>query len=136
MEEVKKAKEAKKMKEVLKIENLVVEVEGKRILDGVNLLVNEGEIHVLMGKNGTGKSTLMYTIMGHPDYEIVDGKIFFMGKDITEMETYERARLRYILVISKSRRNSRYKNFGFFKIYKDKSFGRKDNSNEFCVKSC
>ena len=58
MEEVKKAKEAKKMKEVLKIENLVVEVEGKRILDGVNLLVNEGEIHVLMGKMVQGNLLL------------------------------------------------------------------------------
>jgi len=47
-----------KLKEVLKIENLVVEVDGKRILNGVNLCVNEGEIHVLMGKNGTGTSRL------------------------------------------------------------------------------
>lgn len=79
--------------ELLKVENLVVEVDEKRILDGVSLIINEGETHVLMGKNGSGKSTLMQTIMGNPVYNIVSGKIYFKGQDITEMEVDKRAKL-------------------------------------------
>lgn len=79
--------------ELLRIENLSVEIDGKRIIDKLSLNVSSGEIHVLMGPNGTGKSTLLYALMGHPDYNIVSGKIIFLGKNITEMEVDERARL-------------------------------------------
>jgi Fe-S cluster assembly ATP-binding protein len=77
----------------LEIRNLHVEVEGKEILRGVDLDVSQGEIHALMGPNGSGKSTLANTIMGHPSYVITEGKILFRGKDATEMEPDERARL-------------------------------------------
>jgi Fe-S cluster assembly ATP-binding protein len=77
----------------LEIQNLHVEVEGKEILKGVDLAVTRGEIHALMGPNGSGKSTLANTIMGHPGYEISEGKILFKGEDVTELEADERARL-------------------------------------------
>jgi Fe-S cluster assembly ATP-binding protein len=77
----------------LEIRNLHVDVEGKQILKGVDLDVSRGEIHALMGPNGSGKSTLANTIMGHPGYEITDGKIFFQGEDVTELEPDDRARL-------------------------------------------
>jgi Fe-S cluster assembly ATP-binding protein len=77
----------------LEIQNLHVEVEGKEILKGVDLSVSRGEIHALMGPNGSGKSTLANTIMGHPGYEITEGKLLFKGEDVTEMEADERARL-------------------------------------------
>jgi Fe-S cluster assembly ATP-binding protein len=77
----------------LEIRNLHVEVEDKEILRGVDLDVSQGEIHALMGPNGSGKSTLANTIMGHPSYVITEGKILFQGKDATEMEPDERARL-------------------------------------------
>jgi Fe-S cluster assembly ATP-binding protein len=77
----------------LEIQNLHVEVEGKEILRGVDLAVSRGEIHALMGPNGSGKSTLSNSIMGHPGYEITEGKILFQGQDITELEPDERARL-------------------------------------------
>jgi Fe-S cluster assembly ATP-binding protein len=77
----------------LEIRNLHVDVEGRQILKGVDLDVSRGEIHALMGPNGSGKSTLANTIMGHPSYEISDGKIFFGGEDVTELEPDERARL-------------------------------------------
>jgi Fe-S cluster assembly ATP-binding protein len=77
----------------LEIRNLHVEVEDKEILRGVDLDVSQGEIHALMGPNGSGKSTLANTIMGHPSYVITEGKILFRGKDATEMEPDERARL-------------------------------------------
>jgi Fe-S cluster assembly ATP-binding protein len=77
----------------LEIRNLHVEVEGKEILRGVDLDVSQGEIHALMGPNGSGKSTLANTIMGHPSYEITEGRILFRGKHATEMEPDERARL-------------------------------------------
>jgi Fe-S cluster assembly ATP-binding protein len=77
----------------LEIRNLHVEVEGKEILKGVDLTVSRGEIHALMGPNGSGKSTLANTIMGHPGFEVTEGKILFDGHDATEMDPDERARL-------------------------------------------
>jgi Fe-S cluster assembly ATP-binding protein len=77
----------------LEIRNLHVSVDDQPILNGVNLIVTQGEIHALMGPNGSGKSTLSNTIMGHPAYQITAGQIVFDGADLTELEPDERARL-------------------------------------------
>lgn len=77
----------------LKITNLTVKIENKIILNKFNLTINSGEIHVILGPNGTGKSTLSKVIMGDTDYEIVSGTIKFDNKDITKLETDERAKL-------------------------------------------
>src|SRR6187551_688837 len=76
----------------LEIQNLHVEVEGKEILKGVDLSVSKGEIHALMGPNGSGKSTLANVIMGHPNIEVTEGTITFLGEDITEADPDERSR--------------------------------------------
>ncbi|EUJ23915.1 Fe-S cluster assembly ATPase SufC [Listeria grandensis] len=76
----------------LKIQDLHVEIEGKEILKGVNLEISTGEIHAIMGPNGTGKSTLSSAIMGHPKYEVTQGTIELDGEDVLEMEVDERAR--------------------------------------------
>jgi Fe-S cluster assembly ATP-binding protein len=76
----------------LKISNLHVSVEGKRILRGVNLELKYGETHALMGPNGSGKSTLGLAIMGHPNYEITEGSIALDGRDLTELGVDERSR--------------------------------------------
>lgn len=78
--------------ELLKVSNLHVKVQEGEILHGVDLDIKNGETHVLMGPNGTGKSTLGYALIGHPDYEISDGKIEFLGEDITEAGVDERAK--------------------------------------------
>ncbi|MDO5825923.1 MAG: Fe-S cluster assembly ATPase SufC [Methanosphaera sp.] len=78
---------------LLEISDLEVEVEGKKILKGVNLQIEEGETHVLLGPNGAGKSTLFMTILGFPKYEVTNGKILYKGQDITELETHERIEL-------------------------------------------
>ena len=70
-------------KELLNVKDLVVDVEEKEILHGVNLTIRPGETHVLMGPNGTGKSTLGYTLVGNPRYQVESGEIFFQGKNIT-----------------------------------------------------
>ena len=72
--------------------DLVVSVEGKRILNGVSFALEEGRIHVLMGPNGSGKSTLAFAIAGHPDYVVESGRILLAGEDITALPAYERAR--------------------------------------------
>jgi Fe-S cluster assembly ATP-binding protein len=77
----------------LRIENLHVQAGDKQILRGVDLVVNPGEVHALMGPNGSGKSTLANAIMGHPGLEVTDGTITFDGRDITEADPDERARL-------------------------------------------
>jgi Fe-S cluster assembly ATP-binding protein len=78
---------------MLKIEHLSVEAEGREILHDINLHIRPGEVHVLFGPNGTGKSTLISTIMGFGQYKITAGKIYFKGEDITHMPIFDRAKL-------------------------------------------
>jgi Fe-S cluster assembly ATP-binding protein len=75
----------------LKIEDLHVAIDGKEILKGVNLEIKGGEIHAVMGPNGTGKSTLASALMGHPTYEVTSGSVTLDGEDVLEMEVNERA---------------------------------------------
>ena len=77
----------------LEIRNLHVQAEDKQILKGVNLTVKPGEIHALMGPNGSGKPTLANAIMGHPSLEVTEGQVIFDGQDVTEADTDERARM-------------------------------------------
>lgn len=77
----------------LEIKNLYASIEGKEILKGVNLKINSGEVHVIMGPNGVGKSTLSNIIMGNPNYKVKKGHIFYDGLDITNLKTDERANL-------------------------------------------
>jgi Fe-S cluster assembly ATP-binding protein len=77
----------------LSIRGLRVSIEGKEILKGVNLDVHQGEVHALMGPNGTGKSTLAYTLMGHPNYTVTNGEVWFKGHNILELAADERSHL-------------------------------------------
>lgn len=76
---------------MLEIRNLHASINGKEILKGINLTVNDGEVHALMGQNGAGKSTLSNIIVGHPAYEVTKGEILFNGKDVLAMSPEERA---------------------------------------------
>lgn len=78
--------------DLLKIENVNVQVEDKEILRDIHMNIQKGETHVLMGANGAGKSTLGYALMGNPKYEITDGRILFKGEDITESGVDYRAK--------------------------------------------
>lgn len=78
--------------QLLKVENLHVSVGDKEILHGVDLTVGRDEIHVLMGPNGTGKSTLGYAVTGNPAYSVTEGRILFDGENITDMPVNERAK--------------------------------------------
>jgi len=78
---------------MLKIEHLSVSVDDREILRDINLTIPNGEVHVLLGPNGTGKSTLISTIMGFDRYKVTSGKIIFNGKDITHMPVFDRAKL-------------------------------------------
>lgn len=79
-------------KQILNVKDLYVDVEDKQILHGVNLSIGAGETHVLMGPNGTGKSTLGYALMGNPKYTIRNGEIWFREKNITDKPVNERAK--------------------------------------------
>ena len=76
---------------MLTIENLNAQVEGKQILNGIDLDVKAGEVHAIMGPNGSGKSTLSSVIAGHQDYEVTKGNMLFQGKDLAELSPEERA---------------------------------------------
>jgi Fe-S cluster assembly ATP-binding protein len=76
---------------MLEIKNLSVEVEGRKILSGLDLAVNAGEVHAIMGPNGSGKSTLAYVLAGKADYAVTEGQVLFDGADMLAMEPDERA---------------------------------------------
>jgi len=76
---------------MLEINNLVVAIEDKRILNGLNLKVAKGETAAIMGPNGSGKSTLSYVIAGKEDYEVLDGEVLLNGENVLEMEPDQRA---------------------------------------------
>lgn len=80
------------MSSTLEIKDLYVSIEDKEILKGVNLTINTGEIHAIMGPNGTGKSTLSSAIMGHPSYEVTQGEVLLDGVNILELDVDERAK--------------------------------------------
>jgi Fe-S cluster assembly ATP-binding protein len=76
----------------LEIKNLHVSIENKEILKGLDLVVEQGKIHAIMGPNGTGKSTLAYTLMGHPNYTVTSGQILFKGINLLDLAPDERSR--------------------------------------------
>jgi Fe-S cluster assembly ATP-binding protein len=76
---------------LLEVKNLHVEIEGKKILNGLDLTIEKGKVHAIMGPNGSGKSTLAYVLAGKADYEITEGEVLFEGENIIEMEPDERA---------------------------------------------
>jgi Fe-S cluster assembly ATP-binding protein len=77
---------------MIKIDNLHASINGKEILKGLNLEVKAGEVHAIMGPNGAGKSTLASVLAGREEYEITDGEVTFVGKDLLELSTEDRAR--------------------------------------------
>jgi Fe-S cluster assembly ATP-binding protein len=76
---------------MLSIKNLHASVDGKEILRGINLDILPGEIHAIMGPNGSGKSTLSSVLAGRPDYEVTEGEVEFMGKNLLDFSPEERA---------------------------------------------
>ena len=84
---------------MLSIKNLHASIEDKQILKGINLEIKAGEVHAIMGPNGTGKSTLSAAIMGNPNYEVTEGEILLDGVNVLELEVDERARLGLFLAM-------------------------------------
>jgi len=78
---------------LLEIKGLTVAVDGKQILNGVDLTVNRGEVHAIMGPNGSGKSTLANALMGHPRYEVTGGTVAFKGENVLALTPDARARM-------------------------------------------
>ncbi len=76
---------------ILEIKNLHATVDGKEILDGIDLIVNAGEVHAIMGPNGSGKSTLAHVLAGREGYEVTQGEVLYQGRDLLELAPEERA---------------------------------------------
>lgn len=81
------------MTNILEVRGLCVEVDGQELLHDLDLTIPDGEVHALLGPNGSGKTSLMMTIIGYPEYKVTKGQILFDGDDITALDITERARL-------------------------------------------
>jgi len=76
---------------LLEIKNLHVEVDGKKILNGLDLVIEKGKVHAIMGPNGSGKSTLAHVLAGKPNYTVTQGQVLFEGEDVLALKPHERA---------------------------------------------
>ncbi|MCY0893257.1 MAG: Fe-S cluster assembly ATPase SufC [Acidibacillus sp.] len=108
---------------VLEINDLYAAVEGKEILKGVNLTVRGGEVHAIMGPNGTGKSTLASALMGHPKYTVTAGTATLDGADLLDMEVDERARAGLFLAMQYPSEVSGVSNANFMRIAQNARLG-------------
>lgn len=81
------------MRNLLKIENLSVQVSGKTVVKNINLNLCLGEVHAIMGPNGSGKSSLALALAGHPDYKVTSGKVTMVGKDLLSLKPDQRAKM-------------------------------------------
>ena len=81
------------MTNTLEIKHLCVSVDGQELLHDIDLTIPQGEVHALLGPNGSGKTSLLMSIMGYPQYKVIQGRILFDGRDIAELDLTQRARL-------------------------------------------
>ena len=118
---------------MLEIKNLSCKVKDidKKILSDFNLKINDGEIHVIMGPNGTGKSTLSKIIMGHYNYEVTEGNVIFNNKDITNIDTCERAKMGIFLAMQDPTVISGVSNSEFLKEAMQEASDEKVNLYQF-----
>lgn len=119
------------MAKVLEIKNLHVSVEGKEILKGVDLTMKTGEMHAIMGPNGTGKSTLASTIMGHYKYEVTDGSITLDGENLLDMKVDERSRKGIFLAMQYPNEISGVTNSDFIKTAMQARLGEDEHISLF-----
>ena len=77
---------------LLEIKNLHAGIDGNVILNGIDIEIGTGEIHAIMGRNGSGKTTTANIVMGHPDFDVEDGEIKLLGNDLLDLEPWERAK--------------------------------------------
>lgn len=112
---------------MLEFRNLVVSVEGNTILNGINLIVNGGETHAIMGPNGTGKSTLAQVCMGHPKYKVESGDILLDGQSILDKTVDERARLGIFLGMQNPIEVPGVTNFDFIKAALQTRLGKDEH---------
>lgn len=119
------------MEKLLKIDNISASAQGKQILNGLNLEIGKGEVHVIMGPNGAGKSTLANVIFNNPAYKKTAGKIFFDGKDITNAKVDEIAKSGVFMSFQTPEEISGVSVFNFIKTAKGKIEDKNINYFEF-----
>ena len=108
------------MKELLRLHDVHAEVEDKKILKGLNLVINQGEVHVIMGPNGAGKSTLANVVFNNPAYTTTQGTVSFDGEDITQMDTDKIAQLGVFMSFQNPVEIPGIETYKFLKFAKDK----------------